>query len=150
MTMLVPSPHASAADLYWDADASSSGNNTTTGANLGGTGTWGSANNWFTGSGADVAWSAGSAAVFTGTAGTVTLASPQSASAVTFKSNSYTLTGSTLTVGPSPANYIVNAGVTASIASTIAGGATMTKSGPGTLILSNTANVNTANTVEGG
>jgi autotransporter-associated beta strand protein len=147
--MALPAFQAGAVDLYWDADANPAGNNTTTGANLGGTGTWGAASNWFNG-GSDVAWAPGSGAVFTGAAGTVTLASPQSASAVTFKSNGYTLTGSTLTVGPSPANYIVDAGVTATIASTLAGGATLTKTGPGTLILSNTANVNTANTVEGG
>src|SRR5687767_15337109 len=96
-TVLVQAPPARGVDLYWDADATAAGNNTTTGANLGGTGTWGPATNWFNGA-SDVAWSAGSGAVFTGAPGTVTLASPQSASALTFNSNGYTLMSSTLTV----------------------------------------------------
>jgi fibronectin-binding autotransporter adhesin len=137
------------AALYWDADGAAGGNNTTTGAGLGGAGIWGSASNWFEGVG-DVPWTAGSDAVFHGTAGVVTLASPQSANSLTFKSNGYTLTGSTLTLGTSPANYTVDAGLTATIASAIAGSATMTKAGAGTLILSNPANTNTATSTEGG
>src|SRR4029079_5431843 len=60
------------------------------------------------------------------------------------------LTGSTLTLGPAPANITTDAGVTATIASTIAGSATMTKLGPGTLILANNSNTNTADTTGGG
>jgi fibronectin-binding autotransporter adhesin len=150
--LLVPlaiSSSTAHAIVYWDPDASTGNNNTSTGAGLGGAGTWGSAANWFDGAG-EVAWVSGGDAVFTGTAGTVTLASPQSAASLSFKSNGYTLTGSTLTIGPSPATYSVDNGVTATIASTIAGSATMTKTGAGTLILANTANANTADTTGGG
>jgi fibronectin-binding autotransporter adhesin len=142
----------SQAVLYWDSDASPVNNNSVTGAGLGGAGTWGSAGNWFNGS-ADTTWTAGSDAVFNGTSGVVTLGSAQSAASVSFKSDGYSLTGSTLTMGPTPANYNVDAGVTATISSTIAGSATMTKIGAGTLVLSNTANVNTATatpSLEGG
>jgi fibronectin-binding autotransporter adhesin len=134
--------------VYWDPDTSPGNNNTATGAGLGGSGTWGSATNWFNGAN-DVAWASGGDAVFTGTAGTVTLGAPQTAASLSFKTNGYTLTSSTLTA-VAPATYAVDANVTATIASTIAGSATMTKTGPGTLVLSNTANTNTADTTGGG
>src|SRR5690242_51252 len=137
------------AALYWDADATAAGDNTSTGAGLGGTGTWDVSSNWFDGAN-DVAWSAGSDAIFTGAAGTVTLGAPQSAASVSFKSDGYILTGSTLTMGPTPANHNVDASVTATINSTIAGSATMTKIGAGTLVLGNTSNTNTATSSEGG
>lgn len=148
---LIPLP--SLAALYWDSDGSTSGNNTSTGANLGGTGNWESAGKWFDGFSSDVSWSAATDAVFTGSAGTVTLNVPQSATSLAFKTNNYTITGSTLTLGPSPANITTDTGVTATIASTIAGSATMTKLGPGTLILAilaNNSNTNTADTTGGG
>ncbi len=136
------------AALYWDPDATAAGNNTSTGAGLGGTGTW-DTSTWFNGV-SDVAWSAGSDAIFTGTAGTVTLGAGQSAASVSFKSDGYILSGGTLTMGPTPANYNVDAGVTAMIDSTIAGTATMDKIGAGTLVLGNTSNTNTATSSEGG
>jgi autotransporter-associated beta strand protein len=142
-------PLATQAALYWDPDGSTVGNNTSSGAGLGGTGSWGAASNWYNGA-SEVAWTAGADAVFHGTAGVVTLASQQAANSLTFKSNGYTVTGSTLTLGTTPANYIVDPGVTATIASTLGGSATMTKRGAGTLILSNTANTNSATTTEGG
>jgi fibronectin-binding autotransporter adhesin len=137
------------AALYWDADGSASGNNAATGAGLGGTGNWDAAGKWFDGA-ADVSWAAGGDAVFYGTAGTVTLGSAQSANSLAFKTNGYTVTGSTLTFGASPANITTDAGVTVTIASTIAGSATMTKLGPGTLVLANNNNTNTADTTGGG
>jgi fibronectin-binding autotransporter adhesin len=137
------------AALYWDADATAAGDNTSTGAGLGGTGTWNTSSNWFNGT-SEVPWSAGSDAIFTGSAGTVTLDAPQSAASVSFKSDGYIITGSTLTMGPTPANYNVDAGMIATINSTIAGSATMTKIGAGTLILGNTSNTNTATSSEGG
>src|SRR5687768_10350244 len=85
--------------LYWDADASPVGNNTASGAGLGGSGTWGSATNWFNGSG-EVPWTAGADAVFNGAAGGVSVASPQSAASLSFKTDGYSLTGSTLSMGP--------------------------------------------------
>jgi autotransporter-associated beta strand protein len=49
-----------------------------------------------------------------------------------------------------PSNFNVDTGVVATISSTIAGTNTLWKLGAGTLILSNTNNLNTANTVAGG
>jgi hypothetical protein len=108
--VVVSLPSTSHGTLHWDADGSAAGNNTSTGAGLGGSGTWGAAVNWFNGT-TEVAWSAGEDAVFTGTAGTVTLASPQAVDSLTFKANGYTLTGSALNMGPSPAGFAVDAGV---------------------------------------
>jgi fibronectin-binding autotransporter adhesin len=139
----------SQAALYWDADGISLGNNAGTGAGLGGSGTWGSGSNWFNGA-AESAWVAGGDAVFNGSAGMVALDSPQAAASVSFKSDGYLVTGSTLTMEASPVNYNVDGGVTASIASVIAGTATMVKGGAGTLVLANSSNINTAATSAGG
>jgi fibronectin-binding autotransporter adhesin len=143
-------PHFSLAALYWDSDGSNVDNNTSTGANLGGSGSWNDAGKWFDGVSSDVSWSSPADAVFTGTAGTVTLNSPQSATSLTFRANGYTLTSSTITLEPTSANITTDVGVTATIASTIAGSATMTKLGPGTLILANNSNTNTVDTTGGG
>lgn len=143
-------PLPSFAALYWDADGSAAGNNIATGAGLGGTGNWDAAGRWFDGISSDVSWPGSADAVFTGSTGTVTLNSPQSAASLLFKTTGYTVTDSTLTLGPTPADITTEAGVTASIASTIAGSATMTKLGPGTLILANSSNANTADTTGGG
>ena len=143
-------PRPSFAELYWDADGTPAGNNTATGAGLGGTGNWDDAGKWFDGISSDISWPAATDAVFTGSSGTVTLNSPQSATSLAFQTNGYTITGSTLTLGPTPANITTDAGVTATIASTIAGSATMSKLGPGTLVLGNNSNVNTADMTGGG
>jgi fibronectin-binding autotransporter adhesin len=140
----------SAAILYWDTDASTNGNNTSTGANLGGSGVWSlSATNWWdAGPGTLQSWSDGSDAVFWGTAGAPTV-STVSANSIAFKTTGYSLSGGTLTMRGT-ASFDVNAGMTATILSTIAGTNTMVKLGAGTLILSNTNNVNTANSSAGG
>src|SRR6188472_3631774 len=98
--LLVVTPVPTLAALYWDADGSAAGNNTSTGANLGGSGNWESAGKWFDSVSSDVSWSSPTDAVFTGSTGTVTLNSPQSATSLSFKTSGYTLTGSTLTLGP--------------------------------------------------
>src|ERR1043165_3181715 len=90
----------SRAALYWDSDGSTSGNNASTGANLGGTGNWDAAGKWFDGVSSDISWTSATDAVFTGSVGTVTLNSPQSATSFAFKTNGDTVTGSTLTLGP--------------------------------------------------
>ncbi|HVT27765.1 MAG TPA: autotransporter-associated beta strand repeat-containing protein [Lacipirellulaceae bacterium] len=148
--LLLFTPRPSLATLYWDADGTAAANNTATGAGLGGIGNWDAAGKWFDGVSSDVSWTSATDALFTGSSGTVTLNSPQSATSLAFKSNGYTITGSTLTLGPTPANITTDPGVTATIASTIAGSATMTKLGPGTLVLGNNANINTADTTSGG
>jgi autotransporter-associated beta strand protein len=147
-TVALQFPCRTQAMLFWDADGTAAGNNTATGAGLGGSGAWESASNWFNGA-SDVPWTAGSDAVFSGTAGVVALGAPLSAASLAFKSDGYRVTGSMLTMEP-PSNFQVDAGVTATIASTVAGSATMRKTGAGTLFLANSSNTNTADTTAGG
>jgi fibronectin-binding autotransporter adhesin len=139
-----------AATLYWDADGSTTGNSASTGGNLGGPGNWSNANaNWWdTSLGTPQVWTDESDGVFWGTAGAVT-ASTVSANSLAFKTTGYSVNAGTLTM-MGAASITVDSGVTATINSTIAGTNTMWKLGPGTLILANTNNVNTANTVAGG
>jgi autotransporter-associated beta strand protein len=132
---LVPPP---AGSVYWDNDGAAAGSYVATGAGMGGTGTWNtSALKWYNGS-ADVPWVNGNDAVFWGTAGTVTLAAAQSVNSLTFKSTGYTITASTLTLSGS--SVTVDANVTATIGSIVAGTAGLVKNGAGTLFLTNTSN----------
>ena len=142
---------ARAAVLYWDPDGSTAGNNASTGANLGGSGIWSTANTnwWDTGLGTPQVWTDGSDAVFWGIAGAVT-ASTVSANSLAFKTTGYSINSGTVTMLGSATSFNVDPGVTATISSTIAGTNTMVKLGAGTLILANINNVNTANTVAGG
>ncbi len=87
------------------------------------------------------------AAVFWGTAGTVTLGAPQSASSLQFKTNGYTVTGSTLTLSGSEIG--VDSGMTATISSTVAGSVGINKTGTGTLVLGNASNTYTGGTTIG-
>lgn len=139
-----------AGTLYWDTDGSMAGNNASTGAGLGGAGVWNIAdgNWWDTSLGTPQAWSSPSDAVFWGTAGTVT-ASTVTANSLAFKTTGYSVNSGPLTMSGA-ASFNVDSGVTATISSTIAGTNTLWKLGAGTLILSNTNNVNTASTVAGG
>ncbi len=138
------------ATLYWDGDGSTAGNNTSTGASLGGSGIWsGTVSNWWDTNVAMLqVWTNGSDAVFWGTPGAVAV-SAVSASSLAFKTNGYTLNSGALTM-LGGASFHVDSNVTATISSTIAGTNTLSKLGAGTLILSNSANINTANTVAGG
>src|SRR6476620_8166279 len=130
-------PHFSFADLYWDADGSTAGNNTATGANLGGTGDWDDAGKWYNGS-TETSWVGGSFGVFTGSSGSVTVNSPQSVGLLTFRTNGYTITGSSLTFAPALSiGVTTDSGVTATIASTIAGNERIVKRGAGKLVLAN-------------
>jgi autotransporter-associated beta strand protein len=119
-------------NAYWDSDASSANNDAGTGAGMGGSGTWDSASSRWSNGSANGAWAANSDAVFQGSAGTVTLASPQMTNSLTFHSN-YTLSGSTLTMAGS--NVSADAGVTATVTSSIAGSAGLIKSGNGVVAL---------------
>jgi fibronectin-binding autotransporter adhesin len=141
---------ARAATLYWDTDGTIAGNNASTGAGLGGPGIWSGvhANWWNTGLATPQVWTDGNDAVFWGTASAVT-ASNLSPSSLAFKTTGYTVNSGTLTM-IGAAIFNVDTGITATISSTIAGTNTLVKSGAGTLILANTANINTANTVAGG
>jgi autotransporter-associated beta strand protein len=133
---------------YWDGDANAGNNNVANGAGLGGNGTWdaGSAR-WYNGT-SDNAYSANSNVVFAGTGGTVTLASPQAASSLHFKSNNYTITGSTLTLNAP--TITVDAGAIAAIDSTISGTKGLIKNGGGTLKVSAANNYSGNTTINEG
>jgi autotransporter-associated beta strand protein len=133
-----------ATTVYWDNDGVAAGSRSTNGTGLGaGPGTWNtSAVKWYNGS-ADVPWVDDNDAVFWGPAGgTITLGAAQSVNSLAFKTTGYTLSSSTLTLGGP--TVTVDAGVTASIGSVVAGSAGLVKQGPGTLKLT------TANTYSGG
>lgn len=129
-----------AADLYWTADGSS----------LGGTGTWNGTNTTWSTSNSSISggvWNAASTAVFEGTAGTVTVGTISANAGVTFKTDGYTLSSGTLTLGAASdvANAItVDTGLQATINTVLAGTNGMTKAGAGTLVLGG------ANTYTGG
>src|SRR3954451_15678247 len=99
LVMATAGRNASAVTLYWDNDANAANNNTTTGAGLGGVGTWDASSlKWFDGS-ADVAWTNGNDAVFTGTGGNVSLGAAQSVNSLSFKANNYVVQNNTITLG---------------------------------------------------
>ncbi|MEX0612224.1 MAG: autotransporter-associated beta strand repeat-containing protein, partial [Pirellulales bacterium] len=117
---------------YWDSDGNAGNNNVTTGSGMGGSGDWGAGSKWHNGV-TNSTYAAGSNVVFAGTAGNVTLTSPQSVTSLQFKTSGYTIAGSTLTLNAPTIN--VDAGVTATISSTLAGSNGFIKNGPGTLDL---------------
>lgn len=137
-------PQAKAANLYWDSDATAAGNNISNGTGLGGAGTWDTSElEWFNGTD-NVAWSnsALDVAYFTGTAGTVTLGGPITVGGLVFTGADYTLTGGTLTLAAAtgaPEIAVTNGNV-ATLASVIAGTSGLTKTGEGTLRLTQAAN----------
>src|SRR5205807_663692 len=98
---------ACAADVYWDPDLTAGNNNATTGAGLGGAGTWiAGLSNWWDGSNPtfDQAWndSANDNAIFWGSAGgAVTITGARTATALTFKTNGYNVTGGSINLGAS-------------------------------------------------
>jgi autotransporter-associated beta strand protein len=138
-TLAASSIHA--ADVTWDITPGTVGAGDS--AITGGGGTWNTSNgNWTTDGGANnVAWSNGSndTAVFGGTAGTVTIDTLDdlgvTVGGLTFSTANYIIAGAageTLTFGA--AGNISN-GVTATISAVVAGSATITKTGAGTLNL---------------
>ncbi|CAN5834178.1 autotransporter-associated beta strand repeat-containing protein [soil metagenome] len=148
----------SAATYYWDADTIAAGNNATTGVGLGnliGPFTWNTSfNNWWDGVAVtDQPWVNGvDTAVFTGTAGTVTLGVPITAGGLTFNSNGYVLTGNSLTLATASASaapviQVTNLGQQASVGSILAGSSGLIKSGLGSLVLSNASNTYGGDTI---
>ena len=119
-------------NLFWDGtDIDGDAN--------GGDGSWdvGTTNNFDDAAlaGADSVWVNGANAVFGGdAAGTVTLAEPIVANALTFEVAGYEIAGSTLTVDGGSPEILANADVT--ISADLAGSAVLTKSGSATLTLS--------------
>lgn len=66
-----------AATYYWDADGSTTGNNSTNGTGLGGNGIWNTTSMfWWDGTNPTTAWTNPNTAVFSGVGGVVTLGSP--------------------------------------------------------------------------
>jgi fibronectin-binding autotransporter adhesin len=130
-----------AANVYWDPN--------TSGVGLGGDGTWNTTSSFWNTTGNDVAgpWStwnnaALDTAIFSGTAGTLSLGAPITANRLTFNVHNYTITGGTLTLaGATPT---IDGAGNATINSVIAGTAGLTKAGTGTLTLGG------ANTFSGG
>src|SRR5262245_43677363 len=126
---------ARAQTLNWDANGTLpvNGNDTVTPANN----VWDTTSlRWYNGT-VYSAWNnaALSDAVFSGTAGTVTLGVPITAHNLTFSANNYILSGSTLTLGGANPTIAVNT-TTTTINSIRAGTAGLIKSGTGTLALS--------------
>jgi len=121
------------------------------GSGGGGNGTWNIDNtaNWFDGSAATKWLDFGGtdyAAIFGGTAGTVTLASNINVNRLTFTTAGYNVTSSALVLNGSPAAITTPAGSNTTIGSVLSGAASWSKSGPGTLKLTNAANTNAGNT----
>ena len=134
------------ATFYWDGDTNGAN------ASIGGSGTWDTTlNNWDpdaadNSNSNNAIWSNASKdiAFFGGGAGTVTLGTPITAGGLVFDSDGYVIMGDTLTLaavaGLSSPIVNVAAFKRATIDSLIAGTAGLTKTGNGTLALSNTAN----------
>ena len=129
---------AAAADLYWS-----------------GTGTWDTTTaNWGTATGGPYTgsiWSNATpdAAFFEGTAGTVSLGEAITAAGLTFTTTGYTVTGNTLTLAGTP-SISTGAGISATIASVLAGTSGFAKTGAGTLTLSAANTISGAATVSAG
>jgi len=125
---------ARAATFTWDTAPGTVGAGD--GSITGGDGTWNTTNgNWTTdGGGNNVAWvnANNDTAVFGGAAGTVTLGTGITVGGLQFDTTGYTITGDTLTFGAAGA---IAASVDATIASVIAGGAAISKTGAGKLTL---------------
>lgn len=156
IAVLLASPAAHAASLYWD------GNSTTIGAGTAPAGTWGSSNFWNTdmtggSSGAlqtttlttdDLFFAAGADAK---DGYTISLTTTQNAKSLHFEEGNVTLSGTDGKIVLGGTGLVrVNGGLTAKIGNStttvIDGTAGLTKNGVGTLIISNTA----SNTITGG
>jgi T5SS/PEP-CTERM-associated repeat protein/autotransporter-associated beta strand protein len=142
-----------AAGLWWNGAVTTAGGS----AVAGGTGTWNVAatTNWTdTPGSAANAWSQGSLAIFGGAAGTVTVntATAPQAAGLEFVTSGYTVTGGPITLVGFHNDPVTRVSVddgtagggSATIASVLAGGQTLEKTGAGTLILTG------ANTYSGG
>ncbi len=131
-TGLVNSTGGGGTDYYW------TGNGTT----LGGSGTWATTGNTWSVTNTPVVgvvWDSTKKAIFTNSADTVTVSTVSANAGIQFATTGYSLTNGTLTLGGASAglnSIATDSGVTATIGSTLAGTAGMTKNGAGTLVLS--------------
>ena len=123
---------------YWDVNGNTAG--------LGGTGTWNTLltnfNSSATGTGGTVsAFDSSKAAVFAGTAGTVTVAGAGGITAnggIQFDVDGYTITGTTITLGTTATIEITNPATSGTINAPLAGTNGLTVSGNGTAVLGGT------------
>jgi extracellular elastinolytic metalloproteinase len=131
--------------LYWDADGIPGNNNISTGAGLGGTGSWDTSTaKWFDGVN-DVPWSnSNTTAIFMGTAGNVSLAAPIIAGGLTFNTSAYTISSSsssnTLSLTGGAQINVSSAAFTDTISAPLTGSVGPATTGPGILVLSNSNN----------
>ncbi len=139
-----------AATFYWDTDTSTVGNSAD-GTGLGGTGAWDtSTTNWWDTTNL-VLWPNTNVdeAIFSGpfsilpTLNTVTLSSGITANQLRFLRSGYTLMGGDLTLAGTTPTLHANLGESAAIDSQILGSAGLTKTGGGSIRLSNNANAYT-------
>ena len=146
------------ATLYWDPDGIAANNNVTTGAGLGGNGTWGAAGAacWFDSvAKVDVAWAGAGTdtAVFQGTAGTVSVFGVVGIAAATFQAGGWSVEpapeGGSLVLSGQAATLTATAG-TATIGTTIAGTSSLVKAGAGTLVLTANSSYTGQTTVQAG
>lgn len=139
------------ATLYWDPDGNPANNDLVFGTGLGGAGTWDTttAGKWVDATNTPVTWSNGNDAVLFGTAGAVALGSPISAPSLSFKTTGYTVSANTLTL-TGAATITTDAGVTATISSTIGGSAGLLKTGTGEVIFGAANNYTGATTLSQG
>jgi autotransporter-associated beta strand protein len=146
-------PQAKAANLYWDANGTTPG--------VGGTGSWDTTSAFWSSSsaGTDAAatanFTANDIAYFTGTTGEVTLSGATTIGGLVFTGADFSITGSTLTLaaptGSATPAVSVSAGNRATVTSVVAGTSGLTKTGNGSLLLTNTGNSFTGDvTIKGG
>ena len=138
--------------LYWDPDLVAKNNVVTTGAGLGGSGTWteGGAAVWFDpslggGTGGYVSWnsSRGDTAVFTGpVGGTVTISGVVSGRAIEFRGGVSTVTGGTFSTQATGTTFTTV--VAARFDTPIAGAGGVAKAGAASLTLGAPLNTYTA------
>jgi autotransporter-associated beta strand protein len=133
---------AQAANVYWDSDTNGA-NDLLTGSGLGGTGTWNTStsatplSNWWPGTGTvDQQWNNANndTAIFSGTAGTVTLGDAVAVGGLTFNTTGYTITGSganTLTLGATSNSIDLNGALGETISAQLAGSNGFTLNGFG-------------------
>ena len=134
-------------NTFWDVTPNN-------GAIDGGSGTWdaGATLNWTQSTGmTNGAWAGGTnVATFQATGGAVNVSGTPSMGGLTFKSNGYTLSGGSLTGAASTNVLTADPGVSATVASVLAGGNAFSKGGAGTITLSGANTYTGATTVNGG
>jgi autotransporter-associated beta strand protein len=143
--------------FYWDINGSNTGATDDAGGVA--SGTWDGAtlnfNNAADGTDAAIAWSSGSAIVFSAGANatgasTITVSGTQSAGQITFEEGSVTLNGGTVNLTGALHTISTSTGQTATINSVVGGTVGFVKDGAGTLVLTNTETYSGATTVNGG